>query len=109
MTCLLFTGTILREGYLIYCKRVLYNIFLTNGEPELIQAINHIAQALKFNGWFCIVEIQESGFQSILEKSLIQIGFEFNTPRCLYRPYKTLMDNYDNYPYLIYQCKKIKY
>jgi len=94
---------------LIYCKRVLYNIFLTKGESELIQAINHIVQALKPNGWFCLIEIQESNFKAVLEDSLTQTNFEFNPPRCLYRPYETLEGKDDKYPYLIYQCKKIKY
>lgn len=94
---------------LIYCKRVLYNIYLSNGEPELAQAINHIARALKPNGWFCLIEIQESYFKAILEESLTKENFEFGTPRYLYRPYETLLDNYDKYPYLVYQCKKIKY
>lgn len=94
---------------LIYCKRVLYNIFDINGSTELTQAINHIAQALKPNGWFCLVEIQEPHFKDILEESLNKENFEFSPPRRLYRPYETLLDNHDKYPYLIYQCKKVKY
>jgi len=104
-------GENLSSGFdLIYCKRVLYNIFISNnGDAELKQAINHIANALKSNGRFCLVEIQEAQFKSILEKSLIQANFEFDPPRCVGRLYKTLEKIYDQYPYLIYQCKKAKY
>jgi len=95
---------------LIYCKRLLYNIFNKDSSAEqLAQAINHIAQALKSNGWFCLVEIQESSFKDVLEESLAQMNFEFSPPRLLYRPYETCLVKYDKYPYLIYQCKKIKY
>ena len=95
---------------LIYCKRVFYNIFINNnGDAKVKQAINHIARALKSSGWFCLVEIQESQFKSILEESLIQTNFEFSPPRCLFRPYKTLLKTYNEYPYLIYQCKQVKY
>ena len=94
---------------LVYCKRVLYNIFIgNNGDTKLKQAINNITKSLKPGGWFCLVEIQETQFKSILEKSLIQADFEFDQPRCVYRLYKTLEKNYVQYPYLIYQCKKAK-
>lgn len=95
---------------LIYCKHVLYNIFIqSNGEAELTQAINHVAQALKSSGWFCLVEIRESNFRTILENSLRQANFKFAPPRCIYRPYKTLLKDHDKFPYLIYQCKQIRY
>lgn len=93
---------------LIYCKRVMYNIFSNGSEKELSQAINHIAQALKFNGWFCLIEINESHFKTALEKNLIQANFEFTPARCLYRSYRTLLEVYEKYPYLVYQCKKVK-
>jgi hypothetical protein len=105
-------GENLSSGFdLIYCKRVLYNIFISNnGDDELKQAINHIANALKSDGWFCLVEIQEAQFKSFLEKSLIQANFKFDPPRCVYRLYNPLFGKNDpRYPYLIYQCKKAKY
>jgi len=91
---------------LIYCKRVMYNIFLTGDETELSQAINHIVQALRPSGWFSLVEIYESRFKTVLEEILIQANFAFLHPRYVRRPYKTLLKDYDTYPYLIYQCQK---
>ena len=104
-------GENLSSGFdLIYCKRVLFNIFKgNNGDAELKQAINHIANALKSDGWFCLVEIQEAQFKDILEKSLAQANFELDPPRCVCRLYKTPLKDYEQYPYLIYQCKKGKY
>jgi SAM-dependent methyltransferase len=93
---------------LIYCKRVMHNIFSNKGEDELARAIKHIAQALMPNGWFCLIEIRESYFKTILEETLIQAKFEFSSPRCCYRPYQTLLKKFANYPYWIYQCKKAK-
>ena len=91
---------------LIYCKRVMYNVFLKGGEKELSQAINHITQALKPSGWFCLVEIYEFQFNAILGEILIQANFAFTPARCFYRPYNTLLKNYDTYPYLAYHCQK---
>ena len=94
---------------LIYCKRLLYNIFNENSRLELGQAINHIAQALKPNGWFCLVEINDLSFKTSLEEVLTQANFEFNLPRCVYRPYEAfLQQKVDDKPYLIYQCKLVK-
>lgn len=91
---------------LVYCKRVLYNVFLKGNEKELSQAINHIANSLRPSGWFCLVEIYEPQFQAILEEILNQANFAFTPAQCLSRPYNTLLKNYDLYPYLIYRCQK---
>ncbi|MDP1545267.1 MAG: class I SAM-dependent methyltransferase [Anaerolineales bacterium] len=93
---------------LIYCKRVMFNIFGDEKKNELSHAINHISQVLKPNGWFCLIEINEPYFKTSLEELLIQVNFEFMPPRCLYRPYRTPEKTYEKYPYLIYQCKKVK-
>lgn len=93
---------------LIYCKRVMYNIFGDSKEEGLSQAINHISQALKPNGWFCLIEINEPYFKTVLEEILIRANFEFTSARCLYRPYRTLEKVYEKYPYLVYQCKRVK-
>lgn len=93
---------------LIYCKRVMYNIFGDGKVKELSQAINHISQALKPNGWFCLIEINEPYFRTVLEEILTQANFEFSPARCLYRPYRTLEKLNEKYSYLAYQCKKVK-
>jgi len=91
---------------LIYCKRVMYNIFLKGGEKELSQAINHITRALVPSGWICLVDIYEPQFKAFLEEILFQANFAFTPARCFYRPYNTLFKSYDTYPYLIYHCQK---
>lgn len=70
-------GDILRDGDLpfgfdlIYCKRVLYNMWLhDNASNNLGKAIDHVANALKPNGWFCLVEIQQGNFTSTLQDSI---------------------------------------
>lgn len=92
---------------LIYCKRVLFNIFGDDKKSELSQTINHISQALKPNGWFCLIEINESYFKTVLEEILVQENFDFMHPRVLYRQYKTPEKTFEKYPYLMYQCKKV--
>lgn len=94
---------------IVYCKRVLFNIFVSNdGCAKLNQAIHHIADALKYNGWFCLIEIQEAQFKSVLEENLVQAKLEFTAHRSVNRPYKTLEKDCEKYPYMIYQCKKAK-
>ena len=91
---------------LVYCKRVLYNIFGESaGETRLKQSINHIENVIKPNGWFCFVEIEEESFKVVLEEFLHQSSFEFNSPRRVHRPYARINNQM---PYLIYQCKKKK-
>lgn len=112
----LLTGEILPSNPnpyfdLIYCKRVLYNIFLgDNKNPDrddgINLAINHIANALKPNGWFCLVEIAELRNLSVLEDSLGRSGFTFGLPRPVNRRYNTIFGNNDRHPYLIYHCRK---
>jgi len=105
----LVTGENLPSEFdLIYCKRVLFNIYNHYWFDELKKSIDNIANALKSCGWLCLIEIQETKFKEILEKNLKQANFEFNTPRCVYRKYETLEKPYEKYPYLIYQCKKGK-
>ncbi len=104
------TGENLPENLdLIYCKRVMYNICTgDNGDAAILQAIKNISNAVVVGGWFCFVEIQVSWFKPTIEEILTQENFEFNTPRLVHRPYKTLEKYYPEYPYLIYQCKKVK-
>jgi hypothetical protein len=96
---------------LIYCKRVLYNIFVgDNSNPDREDGVNlaitHVANALKPGGWFCFVEVEELHNSLDLEGSLICSGFKFNLPRRVCRPYKTILQVYDKCSYLIYHCKK---
>jgi len=93
----------------IYCKRVLLNIFggIENKEDYLKQTIHNIGNAIKYNGWLCLIEVQEPRFNKILDEYLNQANFEFDTPRCVNRLYETPCGNKE-YPYLIYQCKKGK-
>lgn len=98
---------------LIYCKRLLHNIFVgDNINPDrdegLNLVINHITNSLKPNGWLCIIEIAALRDSSNLEEYLKQCGFRFDSPRQVNRPYKTIERHYDKYPYLIYQCQKTK-
>jgi len=98
---------------LIYCKCVLYNIFIgDNKNPDrddgVNLAINHIANALKPDGWFCLVDVEVLRNSSDLEDSLKRAGFKFDPPRRVIRPYKTIQVDYDQYYYLIYHCKKTR-
>jgi len=96
---------------LIYCKRVLYNIFLgDNKSPDrdsgISLAINHISNALKPDGWFCFIDIENLRTSSTLEVILRQAGFTFELPRRVHRRYKTIQGDHDQFPYLIYHCRK---
>lgn len=94
---------------LIYCKRVLYNISTgDNGDTAILQAIKNIANALLFEGWFCFVEPDGNNIKSILEEILTKANFKFDAPRHVQRPYQALTKYDPEYPYLIYQCRKIK-
>ena len=91
---------------------MLYNIYLgenngSEGNEALRSSIMYIAKALKHNGWFCFVEVKALRQSSEIEKLLLKAGFEFESPRQVFRPYKTLEGICDDYPYLIYHCKKI--
>ncbi len=89
---------------LIYCKRVLFNIFGEDNK-SIIFALNNITNALKPGGWFCLIEIEEILSEANIEKYLTQANFDIKSSRKVNRPYETL-SNIQPHIYLIYHCQK---